>query len=112
METPKRKKVELTIDQKQQICLFYKECKEKGKKITHDEITKYFSKKFNKILSRATITLLLKQSENLLACETKDRIRNRGAKHPELEEALFLWFSELRRRQVQITDEILIRKGI
>ncbi|XP_064424711.1 tigger transposable element-derived protein 6-like [Latimeria chalumnae] len=56
---------------------------------------------------------ILKSSEKWLAvtADSVDTIKSRHCKHPEMEDALFMWFTEVRGRGAAVNDEMLLEKG-
>lgn len=100
----KRKKIELTFDQKREICSFYQE----NIKMTHEQITHYFSRRYGLNLSRSTISSLLKRSSEILSMPgDESRLRNRTAKYPELEDALYSWFLDRLDQNAHVSDALI-----
>uniref|UniRef100_H3B962 HTH CENPB-type domain-containing protein n=1 Tax=Latimeria chalumnae TaxID=7897 RepID=H3B962_LATCH len=56
---------------------------------------------------------ILKSSEKWLAvtADSVDTIKSRHCKHPEMEDALFMWFTEVRGRGAAVNDKMLLEKG-
>jgi hypothetical protein len=117
LNTPKRKKNELSIEQKREICIYWKEYgkgNNNNSRLTQKHVQEHFSKQFQVIIGKTTIHDILKASDVLINFDTTsnpDQVRIRGAKYPELEEALYLWFCEMRAIQAPIDNSMLIQKA-
>ena len=105
----KRLRTELTITVKKAICSF----KEKNPKATHEEIASVISSRFDLKIGRSTVGDILRQKTHWVSLDDSppEAKRLRPAKHVDLERALFLWFSDIRARNVPISDEILQSKA-
>ncbi|XP_067656370.1 tigger transposable element-derived protein 2-like [Haliotis asinina] len=101
----KRARVELTPQIKKDICLF----KQSNPKVTQSKIITYAVEKFGMKIGRSTVSDILKDSTKWLAVPSNDRStsRNRKPKHEDLENDLFLWFTDARSRNMILTDELL-----
>ena len=74
----------------------------------------FFGNKYNVVIATSTISDIIKQSARWLNYENKNeakRIRIRTRKHPQLEEALYIWFCEMRSFKAPITDDLLKAKA-
>ena len=113
--TPKRKKSELTIEQKREMCLYWREHRvSKSSRLTQDHLRNHFSKQFQISIPKSTIIDIFKSSDRYINFDTTDipnKMRIRGARYPELEEALYLWFSEMRAFKAPVNDQMLILKA-
>jgi hypothetical protein len=58
----------------------------------------HFGNKFETTIPKSTISDILRNSATYLNYDTEDnnQVRMRAAKYPALEEALYLWYSEMR----------------
>ena len=81
----KRKKMELTIQQKREICLFASD--NPGSKQNY--LCKFFSEKFKQNVPTTTISDIVKNRKNYFNPESINSYRIRNSKYPELEDALF-----------------------
>ncbi|XP_046571298.1 tigger transposable element-derived protein 6-like [Haliotis rubra] len=101
----KRARVELTPQTKKDICLF----KQSKPKVTQGEVITYAVEKFGLKIGRSTVSDMLKDSTKWLAVPSSvtSTSRNRKPKQEELENALFLWFTDVRSRDVMLNDELL-----
>ncbi|RNA34139.1 Tigger transposable element-derived [Brachionus plicatilis] len=103
----KSKKIELTIEQKKEICLFASD----NPWSKQNYLCIYFSEKFEQNIPTTTMSDILKNRKNYLNSESINSYRIRNSKYPELEDALFLWFNEKRFVGLPISDDILISKA-
>ena len=105
----KRRRVEISGSVKQKICqhkLSYPKCTISGLII-------YAQKELNIDIGKSTISDILKHREKWLnledsSCSTS---RSRHAKHEKLENALFMWFNDVRSNHASVNDEMLIEKA-
>ena len=104
----KRPRTELTITVKKAICSF----KEKNPKATHEEIASVIGSRFNLKIGRSTVGDILRQKSHWVSLDDSlpEAKRLRPAKHVDLERALFLWFSDIRARNIPVSDEIKSKK--
>ena len=65
--------------------------------------------RFNLKIGRSTVGDILRQKSHWVSLDNSlpEAKRLRPAKHVDLEHALFLWFSDIRARNVPVSDEIL-----
>ena len=105
----KQPRTELTITVKKAICSF----KEKNPKATHEEIASVIGSCFDLMIGRSTVGDILRQKTHWVSLDDSppEAKRLRLSKHVDLERALFLWFSDIRARNVPISDEILQSKA-
>ncbi|RNA03151.1 hypothetical protein BpHYR1_046891 [Brachionus plicatilis] len=78
-KAPPRKKIELTFDQKREICLFYVENSKCGNKVKQKDLIVKFNQKFKLVMGTSTMPFGTK--------------RLRAAENPGLEDALWMWLS-------------------
>jgi hypothetical protein len=98
----------IDFEQKHEICQY----KKSNPLVKQSEIIKIFSEKYNRKLSKSSISEILSNSElYLVKYDNKNKYRNRKAAHPELEQCLHIWFLEQRRLFVPVSDEMLIEKA-
>jgi hypothetical protein len=111
---PKRCRYDLTLDQKREICVYYEEQISKNYKLTHADVAQHFSNEWKCKIARNTISTTLKKKEiyfdnnNLRQPRVK---RLREAEHPELEQCLYLWFSDKRGNNIPINESMLIEQA-
>ncbi|XP_048248519.1 tigger transposable element-derived protein 6-like [Haliotis rufescens] len=101
----KRARVEITPQIKKEICQF----KQSKPNITQNEIITFVREKFCVKIGRSTISDILKESSKWIAVSSSDTSTSRSRKphQEELENALFLWFSDVRKRNIMLNDELL-----
>ena len=105
---PKRARTELTPPVKKDICLY----KQRHPKASQEVIAADVGRTHSITIGRSTVSDVLKEKQKWLASDlTSSTKRHRPAKHAELEEALFLWQSELAARRVPLSDELLQSKA-
>jgi hypothetical protein len=104
----KRERRELTQDEKREIIDLHKS-KPEYKQV---ELIKIFSKKFDYIIPRQTMSDIINHEKlNNPNKSTGNTYRNTDARFPDLENALFLWFTDMRSRRIPISNDILIEKA-
>ena len=87
----------LSKEQKKQICLF----KESHQNLTQSEIKDHFSKKWGIAIGRSIISEIIKAKDMCLLVKTDSKVSElkvKDCKEPELEKALFIWFTEMRKK--------------
>ncbi|CAK8694045.1 unnamed protein product [Clavelina lepadiformis] len=106
----KRKRIEISTEKKQQICQYQRD----HKKATQNEIRQHFNLKWGINVGRSTISDILKQKGKWLSSDDikrKSLTRARHCKEPELESAIFLWFTDVRSRNLPVTCDMLKEKA-
>ena len=105
----KRRHVEITNAQKQEVCLY----KRANDKATQQNILDHFSAKWGFKIGRSTVSDILKKKDHWLSttAEVADQTRAKCPKQQSLEKALFLWFSDVRSKGATLSDDILIEKA-
>ncbi|RNA11745.1 tigger transposable element-derived 6-like, partial [Brachionus plicatilis] len=103
---PKRIKHELKKEQKKKICDFHIS----NPKTSQKDLREKFSTEFNMRIPASTMSDIIKNKEIYRNDEDSYEFRNRDALHPQLEEALHLWFCELRVNKIPVSDQMLIHK--
>ena len=83
----KRKRVELSIEQKQEIINYA----ENHPSIKQVQLRVHFNSHFNTIIGKSTLSEILSSKKKFSNEENITAKRLRTAKHPELEECVFLW---------------------
>ena len=101
----KRKRTALDIDQKQRIISYYDKTKS-----SQQQIANHFSTLWSMDIARRTVGDILSQRDKWLSDNTAKRTKGH-AKHTDLEQALWLWFSNKRAQNVVLTDEIVRAKA-
>lgn len=99
----------LNGSQKKEVIKFWM----RNKKMPHNEIATYFSRLFSIQIARRTIGDIIANKEKWLnSCKIFDNSTTcRPPKHPELEEALYIWFIQKREQNAILNQEILIGKA-
>lgn len=105
--TAKRARVVLTAKEKQEICIY----SEVNPSLSHQSISEYFALKFNKEIKRRTIGDILSDRAKWKGVSNVDRKSAKGSSLSELDDALYLWFSNARQRNIPVTEDILRRKA-
>ena len=101
----KRRRVEISGSVKQKIC----QHKVSHPKCTINDLIIYAQKELNIDIGKSTISDILKQRQKWLnledsSCSTS---RSRHAKHEKLENALFMWFNDVRSNHASVNAEML-----
>jgi hypothetical protein len=99
----------LTNDQKRTICLY----KKNNPLIKDKDIGLHFANffKMDKI-AKSTLSRILSESDTYLTnFDSKNTYRMRAAHHPEMEDALHMWYCNKRNLHIPVSDELLIEKG-
>ena len=109
MATDRRKRTLLTFDEKKEII----EYSVKHPKCTQQDISNYFTKLWQKPVKRRTVGDILLHKDDFDEIESgmSVRKRHRSAHHGDMEKALFLWFSQTRDNDIQVTDDLLREKA-
>ncbi|XP_041094113.1 tigger transposable element-derived protein 6-like [Polyodon spathula] len=106
--TKKRTRTAIPANVKREICLFHEE----NPKASRDCIIRHVFKGHGLAPGRSTISDILKEKQKwLFRLPTDTSTKARTPQQQRLEDALFLWFSEARAREMPISDEILITKA-
>ena len=108
-DMPKQRRIELSAGKKKEICLY----KQQHSKATQNDIVAHFTKLWQITVGRSTVCDIIKHSEKWLKVEPKDENKTRecGSRFPELEEALFMWFTDVSVKGLPISDDMLIEKA-
>ena len=111
MSTPtsKRRRVEVSTSAKRDICQY----KEDHPKATIADIRQHVMKSMCLDIGKSTVGDILKAKEKWLniSDDSPDLLRYRKPKHQELEDAVFLWFTDMSSHHAAINDEMLITKA-
>lgn len=101
-------RLKIDNDIKKEICLYKKD----NPILKNKEIQKYFQDKYQRKLSESTISEIVNQFDRyLFNFDSKNKFGIRSAAHPELEEALHMWYCEKRRLYIPISDDMLTTKA-
>ena len=105
----KRRHVEITNAHKRELCLF----KQNNVKVTQQGIVDHFSEKWGFKVGRSTVSEILKKKDHWLSItsEVADQTRVRCPKQQGLEKALYIWFSDVRSKGANLSDDMLIEKA-
>lgn len=105
----KRRRVEVSASVKRTICQY----KEDHPKATIREVRQYIMNDSSIELGKSTIGDILKDKHKWLdkPADSLDMMRYRQPKNQQLEDALFLWFSDMSLHHAAINDEMLIMKA-
>ena len=105
-----RKKVELSLDQKREICNYYNSNTNNFVKIHQTKLIL----KFNVITGKSTMSDIIRDREKYTATENLRPIRTirlREPHHSMLEEALYLWCLNIVSQGVSVSDEMMIEQA-
>ncbi|XP_061195739.1 tigger transposable element-derived protein 4-like [Saccostrea echinata] len=110
-DSPKSRRVILELKQKLEIIKYH----EKNPKRSQQEISNYFTELWKIDVKRRTVGDIL-QTSGKRAREADDvsstpRKRHRSAHHENMEDALYMWFSNARAKNIPVTDDILKLKA-
>ncbi|XP_043929608.1 tigger transposable element-derived protein 6-like [Protopterus annectens] len=109
----KRKRTDLGIAQKCEICLY----KDKNPGASQEEIAAHFNCEWKTVISRRTIGDILSQKnkwsvgQSVVCGARTEPKRMRNAENVEMGKALFLWFTKMRGKHAVVTDAILTKKA-
>ena len=112
-DTPKSKRVILDVKQKLEI-IKYHECNPKR---SQQEISNYFTELWKIDVKRRTVGDIIHTSgkkrtrDSELEVSSSPRKRIRMAHHENMEDALYMWFTNARAKNVPVTDDILKLKA-
>ena len=95
----KRRRTDLNGDKKREICVY----KDAHPKATCSDIAAHFAKEWDVTVGRTTVA----RKEKWMSHERSGR----AAKYGKLEEALMLWFNDIRSRGAPVTDAMLVDKA-
>ena len=102
------KRTAITHDQKKLICQYKKD----NPLAKNSEINAHFSTLFKRNFAASSITEILQNSSVYLTdFDSKNKFRIRKADHPELEDALHMWYCDKRRLLLPISDDMLTEKA-
>ena len=79
--------------------------------MTQSDLVRWAESTFDVTIGRSTMSDIIKSSDKWLNIETDNKTRNKRPKHAELEEALLLWFNDIRTRGILVNDEMLRNKA-
>ncbi|XP_041379849.1 CENP-B homolog protein 2-like [Gigantopelta aegis] len=105
----KRKRHDITAHEKREICRY----KLENPKASLDGMSNYFANSFGHGIGKSTIGDILKKNEKWLNIveDESSLSRSRHAKNQKLEQALYLWLSDMSSRNGAINDQMLIEKA-
>ena len=105
----KRRRTQFSVSEKKEIIAY----KTDHPKATQDEIAARFAKEWGKQVGRSTVSDILRDKEKWSSTpkDSDTMQRQRTGKHENLEQALFLWFNDVRSKNAIINDDMLIEKA-
>ena len=109
MSTPKRKRTLLDDLQKKDILNYVKE----KPSATQQQIADHFTTIWEIPIKRRTVGDIIARKEQYESDDvgSPSRKRHRSAHHSEMEQCLYLWFTNARSKNIPVTDEILKEKA-
>ena len=103
----KRRRVAISVTAKKEIC----QRKLKNPTATQSEGSQFALDRFGLSIGRSTISDILRDSAKWMEEEDSNNTKKRTGYHEELEKALWLWFCNIRSRNLAVSDEMLQEKG-
>ena len=105
----KRKRTAFSINQKQEIICY----QDKHPNASHQTIADHFATVWGVEVKRRTVGDIIQQRDKWLSLGQLEPAakRQKTAKHTDLEQALWLWFSNFRAQNGVVTDDILRAKA-
>ena len=105
----KRRRTQFSVSEKKEIIAY----KTDHPKATQDEIAAHFAKEWGKQVGRSTVSDILRDKEKWSSTpkDSDTMLRQRTGKHENLEQALFLWFNDVRLKNAIVNDDMLIEKA-
>ncbi|MEW8693664.1 MAG: hypothetical protein AB2535_21740 [Candidatus Thiodiazotropha endolucinida] len=105
----KRRRTQFSVAEKKEIVAYQSE----HPKATQLEIASYFSKEWGKQVGRSTVSdiLRVKAKWTNASKDGDTTVRQRTGKHENIEQALFLWFSDVRSKNAYVNDQMLVEKA-
>ena len=105
----KRRRSQFSIAKKKEIVAY----KTDHPKSTQDDIAAHFAREWGKQVGRSTVSDILRDKEKWTSTpkDEDSSLRQRMGRHDNLEQALFLWFSDVRAKNAIINDDMLIEKA-
>ena len=95
------------------LCLLLsrKKFADKYPKATQADLLQFAEDRFKLSIGRSTISDILRDSAKWLVEEDSKNTKKRTGYHEELKKALWLWFCDIRSRNLAVSDEMLQEKG-
>ena len=105
----KRRRTQFSIAEKKEIVAY----KTDHPKSTQDDIAAHFAREWGKQVGRSTVSDILRDKEKWTSTpkDGDSSLRQRMGRHDNLEQALFLWFNDVRAKNAIINDDMLIEKA-
>jgi hypothetical protein len=103
----KRRRIAVSVTVKKEIC----RRKLEYPKATQADLLQFTEDRFKLSIGRSTISDILRDSAKWLEEEDSSSTKKRAGYHEQLEKALWLWFCDIRSRNLAVSDEMLQEKG-
>ena len=103
----KRPRTAISVSAKKSICQF----KVKNPTATQDTILRMAKDQLKLTIGRSTVSDILRESPKWLSEEDASSTKKRKPHHDEMEKALLMWFSNVRARQIAVSDDMLRLKA-
>ena len=103
-------RVQLTDADRKLIC----ELAKSNRDLSQDKLTSLAAQQLGKDLKRTTVTGVLKDSDKWLKCthsSASRQIKHRAPQYEQLEAVVYEWFGQVRARDGQIIDSLLVEKA-
>ena len=114
MDTPskKRKRTEISVAVKKALCQF----KKQNPKCSQDRAAQFIKETYDVSIGRSTVSDILKCSEKWLNYDCESRSEEKATRvtqprHCQLEDALFMWFTNAEAHNLAMSDELLCLKA-
>lgn len=99
----KRPRTSVSVTVKKKICTY----KHHHPKATQEEIRAITIKEDGLEIGRSTISDILRESKKWFSAEDSSSTNKKEGRYVQLEEALWIWFGNIRSRNIAISDEML-----
>ena len=105
----KRRRTQFSVAEKKEIVAY----KTDHPTATQDEIAARFAREWGKQVGRSTVSDILRDKEKWSSVpkDGDSSLRQRSGKHENLEQALYMWFTDVRSKQAIINDDMLLDKA-
>ena len=106
-----RSKRELSYEYKKKIINTYQKQKKINAKFTQGMLSEYYKEELGYLLPTSTTSEILKNQASIMATHEMVDYRTRTAQYPELEDCLYLYYRQLRDKDINVSEKILTAKA-
>ena len=103
----KRARVSISVSLKKKICAY----KKSHPKATQEEIRSLIFKEDSVDIGRTTISDILRDADKWASVEDSSSTKHCQGRFAQLEEALWIWFGNIRSQSLSISDDMLREKA-